>query len=73
VTYTIGVHYRSDAGLGPSSATVRVYFDGALRSEFEDIPLTAADQFCEVAALTYHADSAPDIVTIRTCTDGYPE
>jgi murein DD-endopeptidase MepM/ murein hydrolase activator NlpD len=39
VTYTISVHYYSDHGHGPTTATVKVYLDGALQQTFTT-PLT---------------------------------
>jgi hypothetical protein len=43
VTYRVGVHYWSDHGYGPSSATVRVYYWGNMVFEWAGVVLVGSD------------------------------
>jgi PKD repeat protein len=74
-TYTIGVHYFCDAGIGTTTATVRVFCDGALAAELAR-PLGATGAFWEVAEVTFPGCTVRPLGVTSTvpqgCTAGPP-
>ncbi len=67
-TYSIGVHYYNDNGFGASTATVRIYLNGALETERTKI-LQTSGQFWHAADLQFPSQTLtfPD-----TVMNGFP-
>lgn len=60
-TYRIWSHYYCDDGFGGTSATVKVFYDGALVAE-ASAPLVRTGDLWEVAALSLATDGTPTLV-----------
>jgi hypothetical protein len=52
-TYTVGVHYYCDHGLGPSLATVRIFCGGVLAAELADVDLSNTGRLWQAATIQW--------------------
>ncbi len=67
ISYRIGVHYRYDNELGPSTPTIRIYIYGVLTETILGCPMASCGLW-DVGIITW-----PDTNTeILTCDDGNP-
>jgi hypothetical protein len=69
-TYSIGVHYFCDDGMGPSDATVRVFCQGAAPATFGPRRLLRSGAFWEVATLAWPGCGLTPIDEIRFVPQG---
>jgi uncharacterized protein YfaP (DUF2135 family) len=73
--YTVGVHYYSSRervsgqDYGASTATTRIFLNGALSLTTENIELPAQDAFCQVATIEWPAAVATEALE---CFDSPP-
>lgn len=67
--YDIGVHYKDEAGFGPSYATVRIYHQGSLQSEWQNKFMEGTGDFWHVATFT---GSPSSVVSVDQKSDGFP-
>ncbi len=68
VRYSVGVHYFSDHGYGPSYATVRIFLNGELEFELADRHIEDRE-FWHVADIDWPSQA----ITVRDqITDGFP-
>lgn len=66
-TFRVGVHYWSDAGFGPSFATVQVFVGGVLRDTWAEVELKNGDLW-----ESHHIDPVTGRVTRLMSQDGNP-
>src|SRR5690606_14860113 len=67
-TYSVGVYYYADNGFGASTATVRIYLNGALETERTKI-LQSAGQFWHAADLQIPSQT---LIFPDTVMNGFP-
>ncbi len=70
LTYTVGVHFFQDNGLGDAKATVRIYLHGQLAAEFPD-ELMKHRYFWEVAAIQWPSGNIIPINS-NACAGTFP-
>jgi len=63
-TYTVGIHYWDDHGLGNSFVTLRVYLNGGLAFEQSSVELTHGEMW---PAVRIHWTASPWVEFIRRC------
>jgi hypothetical protein len=68
VTYSVGVYYFSDATLGPSYATVRVFENDVLIGELTDVFLANQQDFLHA----FDYNTATGLTTVNQVTAGFP-
>ncbi len=69
LTYRTGVFYYSDAGLGASYATVRVYVRGQLELEIKNKYMPGTNSFWDVASISWPSG---EVTPISRMYQGFP-